>query len=92
LARSRSQRSFQAHGGVWFQVGDQQLHVGIEEEFAPALKAHPALRVTPDSLVELADRLISGGARVMWDEALPRAQRFYTDDPWGNRIELLASP
>lgn len=80
-----------ARGGVWFQVGDQQLHVGVEEPFAPAGKAHPALRVTPAGLDVLAGRLAAAGAPLTWDEALPGARRCYTADPWGNRLELLAS-
>jgi catechol 2,3-dioxygenase-like lactoylglutathione lyase family enzyme len=78
-------------GGVWFAAGAQQLHVGVEPEFAPARKAHPALRVDPAHLDELAQRLATAGAEVRWDEALPGVRRFYTDDPWGNRIELLAT-
>jgi catechol 2,3-dioxygenase-like lactoylglutathione lyase family enzyme len=80
-----------ARGGVWFVVGAQQLHVGIDTEFAPALKAHLALRVTPTHLDELAKRLGEAGATVIWDEELPGSRRFYTTDPWGNRIEILAA-
>jgi catechol 2,3-dioxygenase-like lactoylglutathione lyase family enzyme len=76
-------------GGVWFNVGAQQLHIGIEEPFAPARKAHPALRVEPDTLDALAERLASAGVKVEWDAALADARRFYTEDPWGNRVELL---
>jgi catechol 2,3-dioxygenase-like lactoylglutathione lyase family enzyme len=77
-------------GGVWFQAGAGQLHVGVDEAFAPARKAHPALRVQPEALDRLADRLKAAGAQVLWDDALDGARRFYTEDPWGNRIELLA--
>lgn len=77
-------------GGVWFAVGEQQLHVGVEQSFAPAKRAHPALRVRPAALRELAARLEGAGAPVVWDDALTGARRFYTSDPWGNRIELLA--
>jgi hypothetical protein len=42
-------------------------------------------------LAELADRLVAAGSRVTWDDALPETQRFFTDDPWGNRLELLAA-
>ena len=80
-----------ARGGVWFQLGDQQLHVGVEEAFAPALKAHPAIRIADrSSLDALAERLSAAGFPVIWDEALADARRFYSEDPWGNRIELLA--
>jgi catechol 2,3-dioxygenase-like lactoylglutathione lyase family enzyme len=77
-------------GGVWFQVGPQQLHVGVEEHFEAAHKAHPALRVDPETLDVLADRLDAAGVKVLWDDDLPNTRRFYTEDPWGNRIELLA--
>ena len=79
-----------ARGGVWFQAGPQQLHVGVEEPFAPARKAHPALRVAPDALDALAARLEAAGVKVLWDDALDDVRRFYSEDPWGNRIELVA--
>ena len=72
-------------GGVWFR----QLHVGVETDFTPARKAHPALAV--GDLDALALRLEAAGARVEWDGALPGVRRFYTSDPWGNRVELLGS-
>jgi catechol 2,3-dioxygenase-like lactoylglutathione lyase family enzyme len=81
--------SLSARGGVWFGVGAQQLHVGVEEQFSPARKAHPALRVAPGALEPLAERLTSAGVPVVWDDSLPGVRRFYTEDPWGNRLELL---
>jgi catechol 2,3-dioxygenase-like lactoylglutathione lyase family enzyme len=78
-------------GGVWFTVGAQQLHVGVEEPLVPARKAHPALIVTPGALDSLAERLAAGGAKVVWDEALQGTRRFYSEDPWGNRLEFVAS-
>jgi len=76
-----------ARGGVWFECGAQQLHLGVEEPFAPARKAHPALLVGSVSELEgLAERL----GEVRWDEDLPGFARFYVDDPFGNRLELLA--
>ena len=83
--------SLAARGGVWFSLGSQQLHVGIDRQFTPALKAHPALRVAPGDLDAVAERLAAAGADVLWDDALPGARRFYTTDPWGNRIELLSA-
>ncbi len=77
-------------GGVWFALGpEHQLHVGIQQPFAPSLKAHPALRVAGGTLDGLAARLSSAGSDVVWDEALPGSRRFYTADPWGNRLELV---
>jgi catechol 2,3-dioxygenase-like lactoylglutathione lyase family enzyme len=78
-------------GGVWFALGKQQLHVGVEEPFAPARKAHPALRVGYDELDRFARALEQTGAPVEWDESLPGVRRFYTSDPWGNRVELLSA-
>jgi catechol 2,3-dioxygenase-like lactoylglutathione lyase family enzyme len=80
-----------ARGGVWFALGAQQLHVGVADPFAPARKAHPALRVADGALDTLARRLAAAGVAVRWDDALPGERRFYTEDPWGNRIELLAA-
>ena len=79
-----------ARGGVWFALDDQQLHIGVEEPFVPARKAHPALRVDIDAIDRLAEALVSAGEKVEWDESLPGVRRFYTTDPWGNRIEFLA--
>ena len=76
-----------ARGGVWFECGaSQQLHLGVEQGFSPARKAHPALLVADvASLEALAERLPA----VTWDEELPGHRRFYSEDPFGNRLELL---
>lgn len=79
-----------SRGGAWFAVGAQQLHVGVQEPFSPARKAHPALRVQAGQLDALALALAEAGAEVIWDEELPEVRRFFSEDPWGNRIELLA--
>jgi len=81
-----------ARGGVWFAAGAQQLHIGVEVEFAAAKKAHPALAVDPAALDDLAARLASAGVPVEWDDELSPRRRFYAADPWGNRIELIARP
>jgi catechol 2,3-dioxygenase-like lactoylglutathione lyase family enzyme len=79
-----------ARGGAWFALGSgQQLHVGVEEDFAPARKAHPALVVSGGGLEALAERLVAAGCEVRWDSSLPGLQRFYVADPWGNRLELM---
>ena len=85
LAEVEKPEPLRARGGVWFE----QLHIGVDEEFRPARKAHPALRV--ENLDELAVRLAEAGKRVDWDDALPGTRRFYTSDPWGNRVELLST-
>ena len=68
----------------------EPLHVGVEEAFAPAGNAHAAFRVAAAELGRLAEALAAAGAPVRWDGSLPDARRFYTSDPWGNRLELLA--
>lgn len=81
-----------SRGGAWFALAaGQQLHVGVEPDFAPARKAHPALRV-PDAaaLRALAGRLTDAGVPVRWDTEIAGMARFYTEDPWGNRLELLS--
>lgn len=75
-----------ARGGVWFQVGEQELHCGVEEAFRPALKAHPCLLV--DDLRSVRDRVLAAGGDVRPDFNLPGVERFHTDDPCGNRIEV----
>lgn len=76
-----------ARGGCCFQAGTVQLHLGIEEDFRPAKKAHPGLRVT--GIERYAARLEGHGAQVEWDENLPGYRRFYSHDPVGNRLEFL---
>ncbi|MDA0183997.1 VOC family protein [Solirubrobacter phytolaccae] len=90
LAELPKPEPLRARGGVWFAVGAQQLHVGIEEPFQPALKAHPAFRVEAAALDEVAARLQQAGTEVAWDHALADVRRFFVADPWGNRVELLA--
>jgi catechol 2,3-dioxygenase-like lactoylglutathione lyase family enzyme len=91
LAEIEKPEPLRARGGAWFALGDRQLHVGVEADFEPARKAHVALRLSGADLDALAERLVAGGAPVTWDEALPGERRFYSADPWGNRIEFLAA-
>jgi hypothetical protein len=74
-------------GGCWFERGDLKIHLGVENEFRAARKAHPALLV--EDLQALADRLKSSGAIVREDEPLEGYHRIYVDDPFGNRLELM---
>ncbi len=74
-------------GGCWFRAGAHELHVGVEDPFAPARKAHPSFVV--DGLAALAERLREHGIVVTTDEALPGVERAYVADPFGNRLELL---
>ncbi|MEV7613979.1 VOC family protein [Streptomyces sp. NPDC089799] len=76
-----------ARGGCWFAAGPVQLHLGVEEDFRPARKAHPGLRVT--GIEGYARQLEERGAKVVWDADLPGHRRFYSEDPVGNRLEFL---
>ncbi|HEY9436483.1 MAG TPA: VOC family protein [Blastocatellia bacterium] len=76
-----------ARGGVWFELGDLKIHLGVESDFRPAKKAHPALLV--EGLDELISRCEEAGAPVVWDEPLDGFRRAYVNDPFGNRIELM---
>lgn len=91
LSEIEKPEALRSRGGVWFACGPEQLHVGVTGEFAPATKAHPALRVRLTDLDLIAERLAAAGSTVQWDGAIPGTRRFYTADPWGNRIELLAA-
>jgi 8-oxo-dGTP pyrophosphatase MutT (NUDIX family) len=75
-------------GGAHFESGDLSVHVGIESEFVPARKAHPALRVR--DLDALALRLTDAGHLIRWSDEIPGTRRFHTDDPFGNRLEFIA--
>jgi catechol 2,3-dioxygenase-like lactoylglutathione lyase family enzyme len=76
-----------ARGGCWFEDGDVKVHLGVEADFRPARKAHPALIV--EGLGGLVEKLTGAGVRVVDDEPLAGYARVYADDPFGNRIELL---
>ena len=63
----------------------------MAEDFAPAAKAHPGLLVDSEATLDtLAGALAAAGAAVEWDDRIPGRRRFFTSDPWGNRVELLA--
>ena len=74
-------------GGVWFARGTLRLHLGVEADFRPALKAHPALLVR--GLAELIARCAEAGIVAVVDELLEGYDRVYVADPFGNRIELM---
>jgi catechol 2,3-dioxygenase-like lactoylglutathione lyase family enzyme len=76
-----------ARGGCWFRAGAVQLHLGIEDHFRAAKKAHPGLRVR--DIEAYAGRLAAHHAPVTWDDGLPGHRRFYSEDPVGNRLEFL---
>ncbi|PWK14899.1 VOC family protein [Tumebacillus permanentifrigoris] len=73
-------------GGAWFQCGAQQLHIGVEEPFVPAKKAHPAFAV--HAIGDLRDQLLAAGVKVQDNDEIPGVVRFFVSDPWGNRLEF----
>ena len=74
-------------GGVWFRSGGLELHLGVEEEFSPARKAHPG--IVTDDLDAAAGRLTAAGLEVEPDDNFPGYRRFYVHDCFGNRLEFL---
>jgi catechol 2,3-dioxygenase-like lactoylglutathione lyase family enzyme len=76
-----------ARGGCWFERGDLKVHLGVEKDFRPARKAHPAFLV--EDLPALKAKLAAAGFRLVDDEPLEGYDRIYVDDPFGNRIELM---
>lgn len=74
-------------GGAWFECGAVKLHLGVEDGFRPARKAHPAFLVS--GLDDLARRLSDAGYAVKIDRNLPGYERFFVDDPFGNRLEFM---
>jgi catechol 2,3-dioxygenase-like lactoylglutathione lyase family enzyme len=78
--------ALRANGGCWFRAGEQELHVGVDDPFAPARKAHPGFVVS--DLDAFAERLRAVGIAVIPDDAIPGTKRFHAADPFGNRLEF----
>jgi catechol 2,3-dioxygenase-like lactoylglutathione lyase family enzyme len=76
-------------GGIWLDFGDTQLHIGVEDPFRPAEKSHPAFEV--DDVEAVRARLTARGIETWEDERYPGRRRFYTRDPFGNRLEFLST-
>ena len=74
-------------GGCWFSLGARQLHLGIERDFRPAKKAHVAL--STDALDALRMRIEAAGHSTSDDSPVDGRYRFFTEDPFGNRIEFM---
>ena len=88
-----------ARGGAWFRAWDgsgavaAEVHVGVEDPFRPARKAHPAFVLdSVEALEAVAERLTTLGYDVDWSQrhGFPGHERFHTADGHGNRVELLA--
>jgi catechol 2,3-dioxygenase-like lactoylglutathione lyase family enzyme len=76
-----------ARGGLWIRADALEIHLGVEEDFRPARKAHPGIRV--GDLDALAERLTTHGVEITWDENFPGHRRLYAADNLGNRLEFL---
>jgi diguanylate cyclase (GGDEF)-like protein/PAS domain S-box-containing protein len=74
-------------GGCWFEGLSVRLHLGVDADFRPATKAHPAIIV--DDLDVLCQRIVAAGGEVRSADGLPGVARVHTDDPFGNRVELI---
>jgi catechol 2,3-dioxygenase-like lactoylglutathione lyase family enzyme len=74
-------------GGCWFASHNVQLHLGVEADFHPARKAHPALRCS--DYATLTARLHAAGLEIANDDSIPGVRRCHIYDPFGNRIELI---
>jgi catechol 2,3-dioxygenase-like lactoylglutathione lyase family enzyme len=74
-------------GGCWFETGDLKVHLGVDDDFRPARKAHAAFIV--DDVRALATAIHAAGYEVIDDEPLEGYDRVYAYDPFGNRIELM---
>lgn len=73
-------------GGVWFRQEGVEVHLGVEEPFTPAGKAHPAFAVA--DVAAVAETVAAAGHPVTWDDNIPGLRRFHTRDGHGNRVEL----
>ncbi|KSU62610.1 glyoxalase [[Bacillus] enclensis] len=79
--------NLQGRGGCWFQFGSQEVHIGVQQAFVPATKAHPGLLV--EGLEEFRSSLIEKGIEIKEDTPINGRCRFFVSDPFGNRIEFL---
>lgn len=87
LSEVKTPAASSANGGAWFRSGDVELRLGVDADFRPATKAHPALRVR--GLDQLATTARAYGSAVEWDDRYPGVRRCFVHDPFGNRIELI---
>jgi catechol 2,3-dioxygenase-like lactoylglutathione lyase family enzyme len=89
LREVRKPASLSSRGGCWFVGPGMAIHLGVENDFAPALKAHLAFRVA--DLEAARKALLAAGAPVVEDTSLEGVRRFYSEDVFGNRLEFTQS-
>lgn len=77
----------EGRGGAWFRSGDLEVHLGVEDGFQPALKAHPAFLV--EDLERVRARIEMSGFKVIESEQFSGFHRVHVRDPFGNRLELI---
>lgn len=87
LAEMKKPAELAVRGGCWFEGAGFQLHVGMEKNFTPAHRAHPAFVV--NDLAQWQQRMEAADITMTPDTAVPDRHRFYVNDPFGNRIEFL---
>lgn len=87
LREVRKPEPLAARGGCWFEAPGLRLHLGVAGQFQPARKAHPALLV--DDLDSLKARLEAAGEQVEVGRSVAGVRRFYSADPFGNRLEFI---
>jgi catechol 2,3-dioxygenase-like lactoylglutathione lyase family enzyme len=81
--------SMAGRSSIWFAAGPVNLHLGIEEDFHPAKRAHPALVV--DDLDEIVAACQRAGLPTRPDTSFTNFRRVHVFDPFGNRLELMES-
>jgi len=79
--------NLKARGGCWFLCGPQEVHIGIQNDFRPAIKAHPGFTV--NALNQLKSRLEKANYTISNEPPIAGRSRFFTHDPFGNRVEFL---
>jgi catechol 2,3-dioxygenase-like lactoylglutathione lyase family enzyme len=79
--------NLKSRGGCWFKFGNQQIHIGVEEDFLPAKKAHPAFVIR--NLAAFKEHLEKKGITTKEDAPIDGRSRFFVSDPFGNRVEFL---
>jgi catechol 2,3-dioxygenase-like lactoylglutathione lyase family enzyme len=87
LSEVEKPASLAKRGGLWLRTRNLEIHLGVDSDFHPARKAHPAIVATDATAV--ANHLSEKGIEVTWDENLPDRRRFYIYDNVGNRLEVV---
>ncbi|MEW9552324.1 VOC family protein [Nonomuraea sp. NPDC050783] len=88
MTELRKPPALAARGGLWVRADRLEIHLGVEQDFRPARKAHPGILV--GDLTALARRLEAHGVEITWDDSFPGHRRFYAFDNLGNRLEFLS--